>query len=420
MEIHFNHRAEGLEADCASSMFVLGRDERRNYLIRLSVTLQEDVDPGILQEALDEAVRKYPYFFIRFTIMDNRFFAWPVRNEAVVHRKGSTSILAREHTTGRCEAQAAWSGRTIFFEYFHGVSDGMGGLIFLLYLTAVYLSRRYGDEKILESVPVIPMKEQIRDGYKSCARGFHTSGDKSRAWHIKGTDGSQKITSYEMSASAVREKAKQYSVSVTDYLAALLFRALYELQQETGDVKKKIRLSVPVNLRTRFSIRTTRNCTLNVYPQISPGTDSMDMASVCKTVRKYMQEALRTERLAGRCAASDLAGSSAPVKMLPVKFKKWIVQNALDLPHTGSTITFSNMGAVSVPEHLQEYITDLDVIFTAKPESPYSCSAVTLGDRLKITFLRTIREPLLERQFERIVSADVPFEKGGTFPGRPG
>lgn len=60
-------------------------------------------------------------------------------------------------------------------------------------------------------------------------------------------------------------------------------------------------------------------------------------------------------------------------------------------------------------ECLKDYLADLDVIFTAKPEAPYSCSAVTLGNKLKITFLRTIREPLLEQQFDKIVSKEDIF-----------
>lgn len=51
----------------ASTMFLMGRSNQRNYLIRLWAVLYEPIDERILQAALDRTLVKYPWFFIRFS-----------------------------------------------------------------------------------------------------------------------------------------------------------------------------------------------------------------------------------------------------------------------------------------------------------------------------------------------------------------
>lgn len=239
-----------LELDCASAMFVLGRNKRRNYLIRLSATLREPIDSDVLQIALEEAAKQFPYFFIQFVYEGNRIFAQPLKHIPKVREKINLSSLTLENTMEQCEAQVTYTNKTIHFEFFHGVSDGMGGMTFLLYLVAKYLSHKYNDENILKNVPVIPWEEQIENGYRNCAKGFQASGVHGTAYHIKGTPDYTSITTYCLSAGQIRKKAKEYSVSVTEYLSALICLALYNLQQKASQRcdSKKIRLTVPVNL----------------------------------------------------------------------------------------------------------------------------------------------------------------------------
>lgn len=393
-----------LELDCASAMFVLGRNKRRNYLIRLSATLREPIDPDVLQIALEEAAKQFPYFFIQFVYEGNRIFAQPLKRIPKVREKINLSYLALENIGKQCEAQVTYTDKTIHFEFFHGVSDGMGGMTFLQYLVAKYLSHKCHDENILKDVSVIPLEEQIKNGYRDYAKGFQASGGHGAAYHMKGTPDYTSITTYCLSAGQIRKKAKEYSVSITEYLAVLICLAIYNLQQKSSQRcgSKKIRLTVPVNLRTRFQCHTTRNFTLNVYPELSPSMDGIDLPTLCAKLHAYMKTAIKPERLAMRCAACDKAGRLVSVKTLPITVKRWLVQSVLDSPFTGGTMTFSNMGAVCMPEELKNQITDLEVVFSAKPETPYSCSAISIDDKMKLTLLRTIKEPLLESQLEKI------------------
>lgn len=392
------------ELDCAATMFALGRNKRRNYLIRLSATLYEAVEKEILQAALKKTIEKYPYFFIRFRSVQNQLFAQPAEYIPEVREKKNVSRLELWENHESCEAQVTYCGNTIFLEYFHAVSDGKGGMEFLMYLTAEYLSMRYHDERILQSVPVIPKDKQLENGYRKFAKGFRTKKSHGAAFQIKGTPAVTRISSYCISVCEIKQTAKKYKVSVTEFVAALLCKAIANVQKENcgKSRQKKIRLLIPVNLRTRFPCDTIRNFTLNVCPEVKP-EESVDLPGICIKFHQYMKAATTQEQLAGQCAMAAKTCDSGLIKLLPVSVKKCLVQTALDLPLTGSSMTFSNMGAALWPEELKAHVDELEMVFSAKPETPYSCSAISVGDKMRLSFLRTIREPLLEAQFEKVL-----------------
>ena len=148
-----------------------------------------------------------------------------------------------------------------------------------------------------------------------------------------------------------------------------------------------------------------RNFSLNVYPEADPAREDMALPALCGRVREYMKWAAALDRLAGRCALAERMGNGALVRALPFTLKRALVQAALAFPAAGSTMTFSNLGAVRLPEGMALYAAGLDVSFSPKPGFPYSCAMSTLGDDLRLTLLRSIREPLLEEQLERVFQA---------------
>lgn len=65
-------------------------------------------------------------------------------------------------------------------------------------------------------------------------------------------------------------------------------------------------------------------------------------------------------------------------------------------------MTFSNMVVVGLPTEMKLYVSDFALTFSSKPEAPYSCAMISLEDTMNFTLLRTIKEPLLERELDRL------------------
>lgn len=274
-------------------------------------------------------------------------------------------------------------------------------------LTAEYLSLKYRDESIVNGISGCPLFEQITNGYQACAAGLVTTKKSGIAYKIKGKQETGSLvngTIFRLSTSQIRGLSKEQGASVTEYIAALLCMGIWNIQQESTNSRgrRKIRLAVPVNLRTRFSCRTLQNFSLNVYPEIAPAIDQPQLSDICGKIHQYMKTALDPKRLAGRCGLCNLAANSPVIEVLPLHIKKRIVQGVLDFPLTGSSMTFSNLGAVALPPTMRTFITDMGVVFSPKPESPYSCTLISLEDTMNLSFLRTIKLPLLEKELEQL------------------
>ena len=107
----------------------------------------------------------------------------------------------------------------------------------------------------------------------------------------------------------------------------------------------------------------------------------------------------------GRCGTAQAAANFPLLHWLPLSFKRRIVQGALELPSAGSTLTFSNLGAVSLSPALQGCVASLEATFLPKPGAPYTCTVITAGDDLRMTLLRTTRQAILEPQLEALFGA---------------
>lgn len=384
-------------------MFLLGRSAGRDYIIRLSITLNEQIERHILNKALLATTKKCPFFFVHFMQHNNRIISQPV--EHIPEVKVKTDI-ADMKLSKECEAQVSYSQGTIFLEYFHAISDGKGGMEFLIHLVAEYLALKYYNNIFLNGTAFPPLCEQRKNGYKDFARKLKTEKSQGKAYKLNGTVEtltSQHITTYMLSIDEVKAISKSYAVSVTEFLTALLCLSFGKIQAQLNknQKQKKIRMSVPVNLRTRFPCQTMRNFTLNVYPEYNPSTDKRDLTSLCMKIHSYMQKASDFEKLAGRCSSATIA--AAVLSALPISFNKCLVRFVLNNSVAGSTMTLSNMGTIDLPFPLKEYIVDVDMLFSTKPGSPYSCSVISIGGLMKISFLRVIKESFVETEFERIL-----------------
>ena len=62
-------------------------------------------------------------------------------------------------------------------------------------------------------------------------------------------------------------------------------------------------------------------------------------------------------------------------------------------------MSFSNLGAVKVPDEMAKYIERFDFILGVQAEAPYNCGMLSYGDRVYINLKRNIKDAELERHF---------------------
>lgn len=309
-----------LELDTAATMFSLSFCDNHRSLIRISVTMNEDIDIMILQSALNTIIPRFHMTFDDLAI---------------------------------CAFKVFTTENQVILEYFHAISDGYGGSVFLKSLIAEYIRIRYAVSISYSSevfnIKEEPKKEEIQDGYSEIAGSAGKRIDMSIEYSVKGEkDKKLDITELTFNTDELLGCASEYGVTLTAFLSGVLTLALFDLQKQEKRTQKEIRLSIPIDLRRRFQRNSLRNFTL---------------------------------------ATTIYAG----------KLKE-------ETP-------FSNMGVWSLPDNLTPYIQQCSMAFTPKPSTPYSCAVVSAKNKLILTLTRSIKEPLLESRIiqilEKILSNNI-------------
>ena len=128
---------EWLKLDNAAKIYPAVKSRKWTALYRLSVTLTDDVDEAVLAKALDSTVKRIPFFAYRL----RRGFFWfyldrqtdhPVPEPDVANPLVRMQISRENPFLFRIRV---WQKR-IAIEIFHALTDGTGGLVFLMTMTA--------------------------------------------------------------------------------------------------------------------------------------------------------------------------------------------------------------------------------------------------------------------------------------------
>lgn len=116
----------------------------------------------------------------------------------------------------------------IAVEFFHALTDGNGGLIFLKTLAAEYLCQRYGvrisnDNGVLDRTAP-PTEEELEDSFLRTRSLVKASRREEAAYRLRGTrerDGYLTVVTGILNTDEVLQLAKSFGVSLTVLLGRL-------------------------------------------------------------------------------------------------------------------------------------------------------------------------------------------------------
>ena len=208
-----------------------------------------------------------------------------------------------------------------------------------------------------------------------------------------------------LSVSALREKAKSYGASITEYLAAILLKLLIEKQRSERPIREKpVALAVPVNLRAFFPTETLRNFILTVQPSVDPTLGDYEFPQLVALVHNYMRLTAEPVKLR--------AGLTKGVRLLYNRFLILIprvIKNPIMLlsyalagvrPYSA---IFTNPGPFPVPECMRPYIDHMEVVQGQATVARPHVSSISYGDTMEITFSGVQKQTDLEREFFRFL-----------------
>ncbi len=398
--------------DNSAKIFPAIKNGKVSAVFRLSVELTIPVKRDILQQALEDILPRFPSFALRMrpglfwyylepnkaqpTVFEDT--AYPCRR---LYRKDNNGYLFR----------VLYYNNKLSVEFFHSLADGTGALMFTKTLAARYLERclkiTIPAEKGVADWLEQPSEAETEDSYKVYARGTRRRNPLMPvAWHVKGQlepSGRIHVIRAEMPVDQLKQKAREYGVTINDYLVASYIYTFCQIQSaEERRHDKPVVIAVPVNMRRYYPSQTLRNFFTRVYPSVHQDYGEYSFEEIISEVHHYMKLRTREKYLNVQMAGNIKSESMLVTRLIPLPVKNLILRTAyLFRGDSRITSTMTNVGPVELPAEMAEYVRSFDVLMGPSLGNWINASILSYNGNLTVTFTRRIREAHVERLFLR-------------------
>ena len=397
---------------------------RRDWcnVFRLSAGLTEPVDPAILQQATDDLRKRFPSYFVTL----RRGMFWYYLEES------SSPVLVREdyaypltfmsgaELKRNCLRVLYYRNR-IAVEFFHSLTDGRGGSVFLANLVARYLELKHGivipRTELIRDPGEPPRAEELEDSFLKNAAEVQADRTEEVSYRLHGTPekkGFRTLTTGIVETEALLAAAHRYHVSVTAFLAAVMAESIISIQNKERPRRRQrpVKITIPVDLRRLYGSKTLRNFSLVLNIGVDPRFGDYSLEELCSTIYHQLRAYATPQHMAGMIAANVQPQQLIVLRLAPVLLKN-IVMNAV-YRRTGESfgcLNISNITNVDLPEEMRPYIERMEFIIGPQRSYPNNCSVLSYGGRTYINMIRNIRESELERRFfSRLVELGIAVE----------
>lgn len=444
------HR-DWVRLDNASNIFLAARSAADPKVFRISAEVDHDVDPQLLQEALDETYDRYPLYH---AVLESGLFWYYLQDSDLrpLVTAEEQHTCAPIYQTGRRNLlfRVIHHRRRIIVEVFHALSDGTGAVWFLSDLVNAYIRRRCSG---LDQDPPLEDNTEAQDSqsetvhaltidsFEHYFRRRHQSPDPGSAFNraaepaaltvddsaqlpadrwrisrlrrpaekkvhrVRGTrtpDNRTRAVELTMPTDAVLSLARAADVSLTMYLTALFFESIRISSGGLGRART-LAASVPVNLRQFFPSTSARNFFATVRVEHTYGQGQDDLASICKQLESQFLPQATQEALEKKLRWFIRVERMPGLRIVPRPLKDVILGLVNRHSNRGLSVAVSNLGRMSLPEPAESHVER--VLFHVSAVRPQFCATSHAG-LLTVSFTSPFTETDHIREFARMLTAE--------------
>ena len=397
-----------MHLDNAAKIYPAAATSRWTNVYRLSATLTEDVDREKLQSALDVTVRRFPSIAVRLCSGTFWYYLEEIAHAPEVKDELSYPLARMPFDDIRsCAFRVLVYKKRIAVEFFHALTDGNGGLVFLKTLVAEYLEEKYGvtipaENGILDRLEP-PREEELVDLFPMHCAPIGRSRNETDSYRILGEyepDGFCHNTTFIIRSAELSDLAHRLGVTVTAVAAAAFVAAIISLQnRDKPSVKrqKEVKVLIPVDLRRIFGGETLRNFVLYTTPGVDPRLGEYSFEEIVTIVYRQMQLDITAKNMRARIYTNVKDEQNTFLKLTPLFLKNIVMKTVFYLVgERKSTLSLSNLGVVKIPPEMQKYVEYFDFILSVQSTAPYNAGMLAYGDEVRLNIIRNIKEPRLE------------------------
>ena len=382
-----------LRTDSYAKIFLYNTHETVACVPRHTIRMRDSVRPHRLQEAVEQALLRFPHMILGIEPTDTSFRYRPnVLPPVVLPFDG----VEKRYTIGSPDTNGylflvGYEGNTITMEYQHSISDGRGFEEFIRCVIFQYLTLcgyPVENDGSVRSLDTRWSPAESEDGYKQLAdqefspKGIWKKPEASHAWDLTNLgDAPEVITEITFPFAQLHGYSKAIGVSPLSIVAPLLMRAF---DQKFGEPDKPVISQIPVDLRPLLPTETTRYFICFIDLPYLPEYRELPLPVVFRKTKEFLNTQMEREQLLYRAkAASDRCSELHEVNM-PLAEKMQMGQKICRDFVLEDSFLITNVGRFKMPPSCMPYVLDYGAVLPCAAQ-PFAMLVSSFGDRMKLS-----------------------------------
>ncbi len=332
-------------------------------VFRISSEMSEEIDPLILQAALDATLETFPGFNVM--LRSGLFWHYLEQSQEPLEVQTEHLPICSPLQTHRLSTltRVSYYGRRINVEVSHMISDGRGTLELFKMLLGNYVKMRYGIPDAVvsyEGTHEQKTEDSFSQNYERTASGKDSAP---KPYRIRGWKDQAAPTffEYHISSKTMHDLARSMGVSVTSLLITAIICAIRQTMP-SSERDHAIRMDVPVDLRRFFGSPTLRNFFGLAYIAYTPGPQDESFAAIAAQVQDELSQATEPDVLKRRMNRMVKLEKDPLLRLAPLFLKDAVLGLAAKLTTREVTTTISSLGIIHLPRSLEPFVRSISVL----------------------------------------------------------
>ena len=389
-------------------------------VIRVSVNMKEEVDPDILLKAVKRCLPRFPTMAVR---LRNGFFWHYIEKNPedpiVLPDANNPCLRIKYNENNRYLFRVFYYKNRISLEIFHALTDGYGATIFISTITAEYLRLKGHDIScggMVFDINEKPKAEEFEDSFiKYASKTAKENVPVGSAYHKKGEKmpkHTSTVTTGYVPVDKLKEKAKSYGVTITEYISAILMYLHINFQKEENKKQQTVSMQIPVNCRNQLPSTTLRNFSVNYNIDINPNWGDYTFEEVLKHLALSLRLTNNAKHLQTMFASNIALEKNPVLRFLPLIIKDFAVGFVFIFgAERTTTSVFTNVGVVKLPEEMYDHIESMVLMPTPGQLNGARVGGMSVGNVMSINFSNMFKNTDVEREFFRfLVKEGIPVK----------
>lgn len=364
-------------------------------VFRFACELYDNVDPLVLQDALNNTLEEYPLFLSR---LEKGLFWYFLELSTEKPKINKEQNPPCDKIDDGLLFRVSYYRKRINLEVYHALTDGTGAMAFLKTLVSNYLTMKYNieDKFILDDSSIYEKEDNSFEKYYNKSKLSVTKEEK--AYNLKGTkilEDRLKIIEGIVPTKDVLKLAKEYKTTVTIYLTSILIKSIGATMSRK-EKRKPVVVTVPVNLRKYFKSNTVRNFfnTITVSYKFNDDYDTLE--EIISNISEQFKMKLTKENLDKQMNELAVLENIFIIRLIPVFIKDIVLKWFYKKSRKEQTIALSNIGIVEMPNKLEKHIKLFSVFASTDCMQLCMCSYL---DKMTLSFSSHFVDTEIQKNF---------------------